>query len=171
MQIRIAENQGDADLSSSRKTAQQTIVMAEAELEKARRFAEQTVVTAEAESKQRILQGQGEAKRIAEIGQAEADVLRQKIASFMDPKLYAIAVLAEHLSKSSQPLVPEHMFVGGGGGSSEAGGMGLVGTLVNLLVAEKSGFTLPAKDGNGSGKTVEPPVGLAAAGVEDRLTS
>jgi predicted ATP-grasp superfamily ATP-dependent carboligase len=46
VQIRIAENQGDADLSRARKQAQQTVVVAEAELERSRRQAEQTVVTA-----------------------------------------------------------------------------------------------------------------------------
>src|SRR5262249_47722474 len=113
-----------------------------------------TVVTAEAESKQRMLAGQGEAKRIAEIGQAEAEVLKQKIGSYMDPKLYAIAVLAEHLSKSAQPLVPQQVFMGGGNGStgSETAGMGLMGTLVNLLVAEKSGFKIQqAQTTNGKG--------------------
>src|SRR5947207_7634953 len=125
VQIEIARNQADADL------------------ERARKNAEQTIVTAEAESKQRILAGQGEAKRIAEIGEAEADVLRQKIASYMDPRLYAVAVLAEHLSKSAQPLVPQQVFMGGGGGGSgspDSSGLGLMGTLVNLLIAEKTGF-------------------------------
>jgi regulator of protease activity HflC (stomatin/prohibitin superfamily) len=138
VQIEIARNQADADL------------------ERARKNAEQTIVTAEAESRQRMLAGEGEAKRIAEIGQAEADVLRQKIASFMDPKLYAVAVLAEHLSKSSQPLVPQQVFMGGGSGNgSDSSGLGLMGTLVNLLIAEKSGFKVtPAvaatPRGNGS---------------------
>src|SRR5689334_8958347 len=97
VQIEIARNQADADL------------------ERARKNAEQTIVTAEAESKQRILAGQGEAKRIAEIGQAEADVLTRKITSFSDPRLYALSVVAEHLSQSTQPLVPQQVFMSGGG--------------------------------------------------------
>src|SRR4029079_14751685 len=100
VQIEIARNQADADL------------------ERARKHAEQTIVTAEAESKQRILAGQGEAKRIAEIGEAEAQVLTRKIASFADPRLYALSVVAEHLSHSTQPLVPAQVFMSGGGGSS-----------------------------------------------------
>ena len=51
VQIRIAENQGDADLARARKQAQQQIVMAEADLERSRRQAEQMVVTAKAESR------------------------------------------------------------------------------------------------------------------------
>jgi uncharacterized membrane protein YqiK len=127
VQIEIARNQADADL------------------ERARKQAEQTIITAEAESKQRILAGQGEASRIAEIGQAEAQVMVRKIASFADPRLYALSLVAEHLSRSTQPLVPAHVFMGGSGADSS--GLGLVGTLVNLLVAEKTGFIVP---GNGN---------------------
>src|SRR5207248_64869 len=64
VQIRIAENAGDADLARSRKQAQQVVVMAEAELERSRRAAEQVVVTAKAESEQRILAGRGESQRL-----------------------------------------------------------------------------------------------------------
>jgi uncharacterized membrane protein YqiK len=149
VQIRIAENQGDADLARARKQAQQTVVVAEAELERSRRAAEQTVVTAEAESQQRILAGKGEGQRTLQIGLSEASVLMQKIGSFGDPRLYALAVVAEHLSKSAQPLVPAHMFVAGGGADGAASpgtGQGLLGTLISLLVAEKSGFKF---EGNG----------------------
>jgi uncharacterized membrane protein YqiK len=149
VQIRIAENQGDADLSRARKQAQQTVVVAEAELERSRRQAEQTVVTAEAESRQRVLAGKGESQRTLQIGLSEASVLMQKIQSYGDPRLYALALVAEHLAKSNQPLVPAHMFITGGnadGGTSAAPGQGLFGTLISLLVAEKSGFKF---DGNG----------------------
>jgi len=154
VQIRIAENQGDADLAKARKQAQQQIVMAEADLQRSRHQAEQMVVTAKAESEQRVLAGKGESQRTLQIGLSEASVLMQKIGSFGDPRLYALALVAEHLSKSQQPLVPQHMFVSGGSGGSGpdaqsmAGGQGLLGTLISLLVAEKSGFKF---DGNGHG--------------------
>jgi len=142
VQIEIARNQADADL------------------ERARKMAEQTIVTAEAESRQRQLAGQGEAAKIGEIGEAEAKVLMRKITSFGDPRLYAISVLAEHLSKSQQPLVPQQVFLGGGAGDGNAG-MGMLGTLVNLLVAEKSGFKIA---GNGeAGLDVKPPAGPVAS--------
>jgi uncharacterized membrane protein YqiK len=184
VQIRIAENQGDADLARSRKQAEQTVVVAEAELARSRRAAEQTVVTAQAESQSRILAGRGESTRALQVGLAEATVLLRSITSFGDPRLYALAKVAEHLSKSTQPLVPDRVFVtGGAGGGSEqsVASSGMVGMLMNLLVAEKSGFstadnpdmaalkeladkmskqvmeTLEQKDGNG--------VGLAAAMV------
>lgn len=149
VQIRIAENAGDADLARARKMAQQQIVMAEAQLEQSRRQAEQMVVTAKAESEQRVLAGRGEGQRQMQIGISEAAVLSRKISSFGDPRLYALALAAEHLSKSSQPLVPEHVFVAGHENGEGAGGatQGMLGTLISLLVAEKSGFsTHPAAE-------------------------
>jgi len=141
VQIQIVQNQADAELARSRKQAEQAIVMADAELEKSRRQAEQTIVTAKAESEQRILAGKGESTRTMQVGLSEASVLVKKISSFGDPRLYALSVVAEHLSKSSQPLVPERMFVTGGSGSdANPASSGLLGTLISLLVAEKSGF-------------------------------
>jgi len=149
VQIRIAENQGDADLARARKQAQQNIVMADAELEKSRRQAEQMVVTAKAESEQRVLAGKGEGQRLMQVGLSESAVLMRKIASYGDPRLYALALVAEHLSKSAQPLVPERVFMAPSGGSSTgngdsmaSAGSGMLGTLLSLLVAEKSGFQM-----------------------------
>ena len=149
VQIRIAENQGDADLARARKHAQQEIVMAQAQLEKSRHHAEEMLVTARAESQQRVLAGKGEGQRVLQIGLSEASVLMQKVASYGDPRLYALAMVAEHLSHSRQPLVPQHMFVAGGapdGTNPSASGQGMLGTLINLLVAEKTGFKF---EGNG----------------------
>ncbi|MDP9174913.1 MAG: SPFH domain-containing protein [Planctomycetota bacterium] len=148
VQVRIAENQGDADLARSRKQAEQMVVVAEAELARSRRAAEQTVVTAQADSQSRILAGRGESTRSLQVGLAEATVLLRSITSFGDPRLYALAKVAEHLSKATQPLVPERVFMAGGTGSTNAtdsnssnAGAGMLGMLINLLVAEKSGFS------------------------------
>jgi len=158
VQAQIAESQGEADLARARKQAEQTVVnaeaelarsrrqaeqlvvMADAELARARKQAEQMVVTAEADSQQRMLAGRGEAQKIMQVGLSEAAVLLRKIGSFGDPRLYALSGLAEHLSKSNQPLVPERLFVAGGDGASAGHGQGLFGNLIGLLVAEKSGF-------------------------------
>lgn len=125
VQVQIAANQGEADLAKARKAA------------------EQLVVTAQAEAQQRILAGRGEGSRTLQIGLSEAAVLLRKISSFGDPRLYALSRVAEHLSQSSQPLVPERVFVAGGNGENGSGnaGQGMLGLLINLLVAEKSGFT------------------------------
>jgi hypothetical protein len=80
----------------------------------------------------------------------------RKITSFADPRLYALSVVTEHLSKSAQPLVPEHVFMSGGG-SNDSSGLGMIGTLVNLLIAEKSGFHVNSA---GNGKSPEPAIGL-----------
>jgi hypothetical protein len=137
VQIRIAENEAEAQLARARKQA------------------EQVVVTAQAESQQRILAGRGEGSRILQEGLSEASVLLQKIQSFSDPRLYALSIVAQNLAKCTQPLVPERVFIAGGaGGNGTAGenvltaaggaaaGSGIMGTLLSLLVAEKSGFSM-----------------------------
>ena len=147
--IQIAENQANAELAKARRQAEQAIVKADAALEESRRRAEQTVVTARADAEQRQLAGRGEASRTMQVGLSEAAVQMRKIASFGDPRLYALAIVAEHLSKSAQPLVPERVFTTGGG-ESPGGSAGLLNTLLAMLVAEKSGFKLDAADGAGS---------------------
>ncbi len=139
VQIRIAENEAEALLARARKQA------------------EQVVVTAEAESEQRILAGRGEGARILQEGFSEASVLLRKIQSFSDPRLYALSIVAQGLSRCNQPLVPERVFISGGtGGASSDGqtnvgalaGNGVFGLLLNMLVAEKSGFQLIDQPGS-----------------------
>jgi hypothetical protein len=79
-----------------------------------------------------------------QVGLAEASVLMKKISSFGDPRLFALSRVSTQLAHSRQPLVPERVFVAGSDGQSGSSGMsqGLVGLLLNLLVAEKSGFQL-----------------------------
>ncbi|MHB1557788.1 MAG: SPFH domain-containing protein [Isosphaeraceae bacterium] len=145
VQVKIAENEAEAQLARARKQA------------------EQVVVTAQAESQQRILAGRGEGARILQEGLSEASVLLQKIESFSDPRLYALSVVAQNLSKCTQPLVPERVFIAGGAGTagaagdatltaagSAAAGSGLMGLLLSLLVAEKSGFQLAEHPGGDS---------------------
>ena len=141
VQIKIAENEAEAQLARARKQA------------------EQVVVTAEAESEQRILAGRGEGARILQEGFSEASVLLRKIQSFSDPRLYALSIVAQGLSRCNQPLVPERVFISGGGGAGTGGpsdgttnvgalaGNGVFGLLLNMLVAEKSGFQLVDQPG------------------------
>src|SRR5581483_11959306 len=102
---------------------------AEADLARARKQAEQTVVTAEAESQQRILAGRGEAQRVMQVGLSEAMVLLRKVASFGDPRLYALSVVTEQLTHSTQPLVPERVFTAGADSQAGQGGTGMLGML------------------------------------------
>jgi hypothetical protein len=131
VQVRIAENEGEAALARARKQA------------------EQMVVTAQAESQQRVLAGRGEGSRLLQVGLSEASVLLRKIQSYSDPRLFALAMVAEKLADSRQPLVPERVFMAGGEGKSAdssglggGAGQGVFGLLLNILVAEKSGFAL-----------------------------
>jgi hypothetical protein len=165
VKAQIAESEGEAELARARKQGEKTVVLSEAELAKARRQAEQTLVLAEADSKQAVLHGRGEAQRILQVGLSEASVLMRKISSFGDPRVYAATQLGRELAKSSQPLVPERVFlVGGSGGEtltrsvSEGGGdanghvsgqgaglsslgtTGVVGLLLNMLLADKTAF-------------------------------
>ncbi len=143
VQVRIAENQGEADLVRARKRSQEAIVVAEARLESSKREAEQNILLAEAESRQRTLIGRGEGQKIMQVGLAEAVVLMRKISSLGDPRLYALQEVARRLAESQQPLVPEHLFVSGTHSTEGAPAeLGILGTLVQLLVAEKSGFQL-----------------------------
>jgi hypothetical protein len=86
-------------------------------------------------------------------------VLLRKIQSFSDPRLYALSIVAQGLSKCNQPLVPERVFISGGGGGAGGAsdgatnvgalaGNGVFGLLLNMLVAEKSGFQLIDQPGN-----------------------
>jgi uncharacterized membrane protein YqiK len=175
VEAQIAEQKGEAELAKARKSAEQMVVMAEAELAQSRRRAEQTVLLAEAASRQKELEGRGESRRVMQVGLGEAAVQLKKIASYGDPRLYALAEVAGALSGSSQPLVPERLFVTGGGeGGGPQSAQGLVGTLLALLVAEKSGFA-PATVGSDdplarfadtlAEQTMD---SLAAAGAEEK---
>ena len=130
IQVRVVENEAEAQLARARKEA------------------EQVVVRAEAESRRKILAGRGEGARLLQEGLSEASVLLRKIESFTDPRLYALSVVAQNLAASTQPLVPERVFMAPGSGAADGGGAGastgLMGMLMSLLVAEKSGFDLAA---------------------------
>ncbi len=124
VQIRISENTGDAELAKARKKAETTVVQAEAQAKQARLQGEgeagRLLVLAEAQAKQAqligegegqkaALIGEGEGKRIAAVGNAEAAVLQLKINSYGDPRLYAMAIVADELRQSQQPLVPSQL--------------------------------------------------------------
>ena len=142
VEAQIAEQQGEAELFRARKSAEQMVVMAEAELSRSRLQAEQRVLLAEADSKQKELEGRGEGQKVMQIGLSEAAIQLKKISSYGDPRLYALTLVADSLSASAQPLVPQRLFISGGGDGTgdQATGQGMLGLLVNLLVAEKSGL-------------------------------
>jgi len=159
LQVQIAESKGDAELALAKRQNERTVMLAQteltntrlrvqiaesegdAEVARAKRHADQVRLLAEAESQRNRLAGRGEAQRIMQEGLAEASVLQRKIASYGDPRLFALAYAARELAQSTQPLVPERLFTSGANGDTSAMGQGLVGTLLSLLVAERAGFS------------------------------
>jgi len=154
VQIRISENTGDAELARARKQAETTVVQAEAQAKQTRLQGEgeaaRLVVLAEAQAKQLQMQGQGEgqkaaligdgeAQRVAAVGRAEAQVLQMKIDSYRDPRLYAIAIVADQLRQSQQPLVPAQLVNFGGNGQADGHAGGMLHALLSILTAEKLG--------------------------------
>jgi uncharacterized membrane protein YqiK len=136
VEVEISGNRGDAKLALARKQAEESVVTAEAE-------GKRKVLLAESEGRSKVLVGEGEGRRLALEGEAEARVQERKIASFGDPRLYALAQVAWRLSESKQPLVPERLLMAGGADGKS--GSGLVGTLLSLLVAEKSGLSFDSQ--------------------------
>jgi uncharacterized membrane protein YqiK len=160
LQVQIAESKGDAELALARRQNDRTMMQAQTELTNsrlkvqmaecegdaevalARRKAEQVRVLAEAESHKSRLNGRGEAQRVLQVGLAESSVLQRKISSYGDPRLFALTMAARELARSTQPLVPERLFMTSSGPeSAPSTDQGLLGTLLGLLVAERSGFS------------------------------
>jgi len=126
VQIEIASNEGDARLVTAEKEAAQIVVKAKAEKE------------------QKELDGLGESSRILAVGKSEADVLLQKVAAYKEPKLYALNLALNSMAKSSQPLVPQRVFMTGGGNDGK--NLNMLDTVLGLFLASKSEI-LDATDG------------------------
>ena len=163
VQIRISENTGEAELAQARKKAETTVVQAEAQAKQTRLQGEgeagRLLVLADAQAKQAQLIGQGEGqkaaligegegKRIAAVGNAEAQVLQLKISSYGDPRLYAMAIVADELRQSQQPLVPSQLInFGGAGGEGQNQTSSMLGALLSILATEKLGIEVKPEKG------------------------
>jgi len=158
LQVQVSESQGEAALARSRRDAEQTVVLAKADGQKTLVLAEaegQRAVTlakaknqqigllAEAESQRSVLLGRGQAQQILQTGVAEASVLVQKAASYGDPRLMALVKAVDGLAQATQPLVPERLILAGGHGDGSVDSThGLVGLLLQLLIADKAGIDI-----------------------------
>jgi hypothetical protein len=85
-----------------------------------------------------------------------------------EPRLFALNLLGEQRSRSVQPLVPERMFMLGGGsignGDKPVTGTafnGLLPALLSLLVSEKSGLELTSE--KKAGNIDQPEAGSKSA--------
>jgi hypothetical protein len=161
VQIRISENTGEAELAQARKKAETTVVQAEAQARQAKLQGEgeagRLLVLAEAQARQAQLIGQGEGqkaaligegegKRIAAVGNAEAQVLQLKINSYGDPRLYAMAIVADELRQSQQPLVPSQLINFGAGGENQGQVSNMLGALLSILTTEKLGIAVKPRE-------------------------
>ncbi len=141
----------ERELTQSRIEIEVAANRGEAELANAQRLAKRDVALAEGQAQSQTLYGEGEAARITKTGLAEAAVFLQKIKAYGDARLFALNHLTTEFSKSTQPLVPERVFITGSDGKGENTSLSLLNTLVALLVSEKSGI-----------KIAESPTDLAA---------
>ena len=128
-QAQLTQTKIDIEVAANRGSAQ----LAEAE-----RLAKRDIALAEGESRSKELIGVGEAARIAAVGAAEASVNRQKVEAFGDPRLFAMNLLGDQLSRSQQPLVPQQLFMAGGGEAGASPASSLLSQLLALLVADKA---------------------------------
>lgn len=112
---------------------------ARAAVESAKGQASAKTINAEADAKVVKTVGEAEAAKVFAIGEAEAKVIEQKIAS-MESGNYAMVQVAEALARAGVKLVPD-IVAGGGGG---AGG----GTLVDVLLGNliRDGMKAKEKD-------------------------
>ena len=116
-----------------------------AQLAEAERLAKREITLAEGHARAVELDGQGEAARVAQVGQAEAEVSRQKVAAFTDPRLYALNLIAAQLANSTQPLVPERVvLMGGNGEGKDAAQTGLFQAVLQVLTAWQTVNAEPA---------------------------
>jgi hypothetical protein len=86
-------------------------------------------------------------------------VLMQKVQSYGDPRLFALSHVGTQLARSTQPLVPERVFLsgtngfshsasegangnghGGDGSAATVATTGLVGMLLQTLLADRTSF-------------------------------
>jgi len=144
------------ELTQSKINIEVKTNMAEAQLAEAKRLAQRDIALAEGRAQAQKLEGQGEASKIQQIGEAEAAVFTQKIAAYGDPRLFALKDLAGQLTSSTQPLVPHQVLMTGSSDSETGGILSPAYTLLQMLVAEKTGWNLHPEPSTKPTKPSEP---------------
>ena len=137
--VQVAENRGDAKLAE------------------AKRLAECDVTRASGESRSNELKGAGEAARVGQVGQAEAEVATLEVRAWGDARLLALVKAAAELAHSEQPLVPERLLVMGGGEGEGMDPSGMFGRLLTLLVAGQAGMPMGEAAGLSGAAAVADP--------------
>jgi len=137
-QTQLTQTRVEIEIAGNRGSAQ----LAEAE-----QLAKRDIAQAAGRARSTELEGQGEAAKVAQIGQAEANVSRLKVEAFTDPRLYALNLIAGQLANSKQPLVPERVVLFGQGEGKGAPETGLFQSILQVLTAWQNigGETEPPK--------------------------
>ncbi|HTS17450.1 MAG TPA: SPFH domain-containing protein [Verrucomicrobiae bacterium] len=162
--IEVSANKGEAQLAEAQRLAKRDIARAEGESRsraiQAQGDRDASISRAEGESRAKELigkgegariesQGRGEASRIAQIGLSEAAVNLQKIRAYGDPRLYAVNLVSDQFARSTQPIVPERVFIMGGGkdgeGTGDLGSVNLLSQLLAMILSEKAGIGMTEK--------------------------
>ena len=140
IEIEIAENQGGAELSRARKQAEQMVVTAEADEE------EQTAGRRSGRPCRERCSAKARLRRSRSKARRRPTCLPERSPPTAIREIYALSLATQHLSQSQQPLVPERVFLSGGSSSGDGSALqGLLGTLMSLLVAERTGFPIEPK--------------------------
>lgn len=149
-----------AELTQSKIDIEVKTNMAEAQLAEAKRLAQRDIALAEGRAQAQKLEGQGEASKIQQVGEAEAAIFKQKIAAYGDARLFALKDLAGQLANSTQPLVPTQVLFTNSGAQGQESGGGILSpayTLLQMLVAEKTGWNLHPEQSAKTPEAVVPP--------------
>lgn len=163
--IQVSANKGESALAEAQRLAKRDIARAEGESRskaiQAQGERDATISRSEGEARAKELLGKaegerieavgrGEASRVAQVGLAEAAVNLQKIRAYGDPRLYALNLVSDQFAKSAQPIVPERVFIMGGGkdgdGKGDMGSVNLLSQLLGLLLSEKAGIGVTEKN-------------------------
>ena len=136
-QRELTQSRIEIDISANR---------GESQLAEAQRLAKRDIALAEGQAQSQRLFGEGDAARISQTGLAEAAVFLQKIKAYGDARLFSLNHLSDKFSQSSQPLVPERVFITGGGAEGQGTSLSLLNTLLGLLLSDKSGIRIAADD-------------------------
>ena len=135
LSITIHGNEGKADYQRAVQQAAQTRILAEAEADKVRSLAngEATRIKVIAEA---------EAERVARVGIANAVAIEEQVRAYGGPRFQltqqVLSRFAEAVEKSGVEVVPRIVMGGGaGGGNGDAGGAGLLQSLLGVLLSDK----------------------------------
>lgn len=137
--------QAERGVQIAELTAQSTVKTAKGE-------ADSKVLNADADAKVLRVTGEAEGVKILAIGNAEAEVIRNKVVS-MGSDNYATLLLMEQISDGNVKIVPEVM-VGGGNGGTGSVGDALLGIITSKMLTNQEPRTITEINQKPSGTAI-----------------